>query len=316
LGAILIHNLTKCYGRRVGVRELSLEIPEGVVFGFLGPNGAGKTTAIRVLMGFLRPTEGSATVLGRDSWRRSHEVKKNVGYLPGDLRLYSWWTARRAFDLVSRIRRIDLRRAGLEYAARFELDTEVRVSRMSRGTRQKLGLVLALMHRPPLLILDEPTSGLDPLMQDRLKEYVHDCAREGRTVFFSSHSLSEVENVCDRVAIMRQGRMVADETLTDLRARARRLVTIRWRRDAQPGDLQPPSFLTVEERGDSIWRCTLGGSSATLIEWLADKPVADLSIGEPDLESLFRRYYRAGEGSRTAEASEDAEAADAAEGAS
>ena len=164
--------LTCHYGRRVGVRGVNLRIPAGQVFGFLGPNGAGKTTTIRLLLGFLRASAGRATVFGLDCWRRRALIDRQVGYLPGDLRLYAWMTGHRALRISGQIRRMDLTAAARELSPRFRLEMDLRVRKMSRGMRQKLGLILALAHRPRLLILDEPTSGLDPLMQDVLTEAV------------------------------------------------------------------------------------------------------------------------------------------------
>ena len=291
---ISIKNLTKRYGRRVGVDRLDLNVPQGIVFGFLGPNGSGKTTTIRVLMGLLRPSGGSARIGGLDTWRRSHVVKRDVGYLPGDLRLYPWLTARMAFRIVGRIRERDLTQAALKLADEFALELDVRVRNMSRGTRQKLGLVLALAHDPKVLILDEPTASLDPLVQDRLKDRLCELARGGVTVFFSSHSLSEVQHVCDRVAMLREGRLVADESLEDLRARAMRIINIRWQRGREVQSATAPAFLDVQRAHDDRWTCTLTGSVGDLIRWLADKPVEDLTIGQPDLDSLFRQYYETG----------------------
>ena len=160
---------------------------------------------------------------------------------------------------------------------------------MSRGMRQKLGLIIALAHRPQLLILDEPTASLDPLMQERLMDYLRQLAAEGHTIFFSSHSLREVERLCDRVAIVRDGRIVADETLQALRDNARRVVTIRWH--AGDDDLEVPSFLDLHRRDDHLWEASLRGDVAPLLQWLRDRSVADLTIGHPDLDSLFRQYY-------------------------
>ena len=160
MSVIVADNLSKRYGRRLGIVGLDLTVPQGVVVGFLGPNGAGKTTTIRLLVGLLRPSGGGARIVGLDTWRQSHRIKTEVGYLPGDLRLYPWLTGRRALRIVGRVRGRDLSGSGCELAERFALDLNVRVRRMSRGMRQKLGLLLALVHEPKLLILDEPTSAL------------------------------------------------------------------------------------------------------------------------------------------------------------
>jgi ABC-2 type transport system ATP-binding protein len=206
-------DLCRGYGRRVGITAVDLNVREGQIFGFLGPNGAGKTTTIRVLLGLLRPTSGVATVFGLDCWHRSHRIKQEVGYLPGDLRLYPWLTGEAALRMVGRIRGRDLMPAGRRLADRYQLEMSVQAKAMSRGMRQKLGLILALAHKPRLLILDEPTSGLDPLMRDELSGHLRELAAEGHTVFFSSHTLSEVEQLCDHIAIVRAGRIAADESL-------------------------------------------------------------------------------------------------------
>ena len=285
-------NLTRYYGRRIGVEGLELRVPAGTVFGFLGPNGAGKTTTIRVLLGFLRPSGGRARIFNRDCWSDTHLIKEEVGYLPGDLRLYPWMTGWDGLGLFGRVRGRDLRDAGGELAERFGLEMNVRVRHMSRGMRQKLGLILALAHEPKLLILDEPTASLDPLMQDRLNQHLRELASRGHTVFFSSHTLSEVEQLCDRVAILREGRLVADETLDSLRGRLHREVVIRWRPDRQAAEAAPPGFLDVHRREGPVWWCSLCGPVSDLVAWLGGRPVEDLTIGQPDLESVFRRYYQ------------------------
>ena len=284
--------LTKRYGRRTGVEGLDLSLREGSVCGFLGPNGVGKSTTIRLLLGFLRPTAGRAAILGMDCWRDSGRIKQEVGYLPGDLRLYPWLTLRSALKLWGRIRRRDLGTAGAELAEAFDLEPDVRVSSMSRGMRQKLGLILALAHEPRLLILDEPTSSLDPVVQETLKLRLQERARRGHTVFFSSHTVAEVERLCERVVILRAGRLVADASLADLRARARREVTLRWKAGTRSPANEPPAGLEVLERSDVLWRCALDGPVEGLLRWLAAQPVDDVIIGQPDMETLFQRYYQ------------------------
>jgi ABC-2 type transport system ATP-binding protein len=298
MSAIVTHDLTRRYGPRRGIEHVNLTVPEGSLFGFLGPNGAGKTTTIRVLLGFLKPTGGDARVFDRDVWRHSSRIKADVGYLPGDLRLYPWMNGAGALRVVGGVRGLDLRRAGRDLAERFALDLRVRVRSMSRGMRQKLGLILALAARPRLLILDEPTASLDPLVQDTLRAHLRDLAARGHTVFFSSHTLGEVEQLCDRVAIVRDGRIVADESLDGLRRRAGHEVTIRWKDPAVARGLTPPPFLSVNERDEARWHATLDGPVDELIRWLAPHAVEDLTIGRPDLETLFRRYYEPQEPAR------------------
>jgi ABC-2 type transport system ATP-binding protein len=290
---IFTESLTRRYGRRIGIEAMSLAVPEGSLFGFLGPNGAGKTTTIRVLLGFLRPTRGRASVFGLDCWRGSSRIKAEVGYLPGDLRLYPWMNGADALRLFGSIRRRDLEREGCELAERFDLDLAVRVRNMSRGMRQKLGLILAMAHRPRLLVLDEPTASLDPLMQEQLRLHLRALAGAGHTIFFSSHTLSEVEQLCDRVAILREGRLVADATLDELRRRSRREVMIRWKNRADAAQ-EPPPFLELQKRDGENWTCLLAGPATDLVRWAASQPIEDLAIGRPDLDALFRQYYRQG----------------------
>jgi len=288
---IQLDNLTRRYGRRRGVEGVSLSVPEGALFGFLGPNGAGKTTTIRVMLGFLRPTSGEARIFGLDCWRDSKAIKRDIGYLPGDLRLPAWMDGTNALSIFGAVRGRDLAGAGRELAEKFDLDLRVKVRDMSRGMRQKLGLILALAHSPRLLVLDEPTSALDPLMQQTLHELLRQLAAARHTVFFSSHSLGEVEQLCDRVVIVRDGEIVADESLPDLRNRAGHDVAIRWRDDASALPIDPPEFLKLTRRERLLWQGRLDGPVQRLVDFLAGKPVEDLSVGRPDLESLFRRFY-------------------------
>jgi ABC-2 type transport system ATP-binding protein len=288
---IQLEDLTRRYGRRRGVERVSFSVGEGALFGFLGPNGAGKTTTIRVMLGFLRPTSGAARIFGLDCWHKSKAIKRNVGYVPGDLRLPAWMNGAQALRIFGAVRGRDLTRAGAELAERFTLELSVKVRDMSRGMRQKLGLILALAHSPRLLVLDEPTSSLDPLMQQLLHELLRQLAAAGHTVFFSSHSLGEVEQLCDRVAIVRNGELVADESLAALRERAGHDVTIWWKKDSSARGPTPPEYLKLTRCDDGIWQGTLEGPVQRLVDFLTGQPVEDLSIGRPDLESLFRRFY-------------------------
>ena len=295
MGEIVTENLTKRYGQRVGIEGLSLSVPSGAIFGFLGPNGSGKTTTIRVLLALLRPTNGKASVFGLDCWRHSHRIKEEIGYVSGDLRLHSWMTARSALQVFGQVRHRDLMKSGRELVDRFDLEPDIRVRDMSRGMRQKLGLILALVHDPKLLVLDEPTASLDPLMQQLLYDELRKRAAAGTTVFFSSHTLSEVEALCDRVAILRRGRLVADETLEDLRSRAKREVILRWKESARTDGIDPPDFLEVKKRYVREWCCVLDGPAMDLVRWGASQPLEDISIGQPELETVFQAFYEEGD---------------------
>ena len=292
MSLIQLEKLTRGYGRRRGVEGVSLSVAEGALFGFLGPNGAGKTTTIRVLLGFLRPTGGAARIFGLDCWRDSKVIKRDIGYLPSDLRLPAWMNGTTALSIFGAVRGRDLRASGRELADTFNLDLRVKVREMSSGMRQKLGLILTLAHSPRLLVLDEPTSALDPLMQQVLHDLLRQPATAGHTVFFSSHSLGEVEQLCDRVAIVRDGELVANESLAALRDRTGHDVTIRWKDKSHALQHTPPGFLKLTRNEGALWHGTFDGPAHPLIDFLAGKSVEDLSIGRPDLESLFRRFYQ------------------------
>jgi ABC-2 type transport system ATP-binding protein len=292
VNAISIKGLTLRYGQRRGIENIDLSVKGGEIFGFLGPNGAGKSTTIRILMGLLRANNGEASIRGFDCWSCSAQLKQIIGYLPGDLRLYPWLTASNALQIVSEIRRnSDVKIEGSRLLERFELEANLPVRKMSRGMRQKLGIVLAFAHKPCVLILDEPTSGLDPLMCEVLYRCLKEAAASGTTVFFSSHTLSEVELLCERVAIVRSGRIIADETLQVLRSHSRRAVTVRFSPIFESKKLPVPPFLEIIERSDFVWRGELIGSTQQLVKWAAEVDLQDLEVGPPSLESLFRRYY-------------------------
>jgi ABC-2 type transport system ATP-binding protein len=226
--------LTKDYGGSRGVVDLDLDVVAGEVFGFLGPNGAGKTTTIRLLLDLIRPTAGSARVLGLDSHADSIEVHRRVGYVPGDLALYEKMTGGQLIDWFANLRGGASAEVRDDLVARFEIELDRPVAELSKGNRQKLGLLQAFMHEPELLILDEPTSGLDPLMQDAFQRLVREVTAAGHTVFLSSHSLDEVQHVADRVGVIRDGRLIAVEVVETLRDRAVRKVEIHFAGPVDP----------------------------------------------------------------------------------
>jgi ABC-2 type transport system ATP-binding protein len=286
---VVTEQLAKRYGSRTALAGLDLRVPEGSLFGFLGPNGAGKSTTLRLLLGFLRPSAGRALLCGFDAWREGPRARAEVGYLPGELRLPGWMSAASGLALCERVRKRPLVRTGLALAERLGLDPAVRAREMSSGMRQKLGLVLALAHEPRLLVLDEPSSALDPLVQLELQKILRERSRAGTTIFFSSHSLAEVDGLCERVAILREGRLVAHESLAVLREKAPRQVVLRFAAERAG---EPPPFLELETRTAVLWRGTLVGKVQEFLRWTAGEALEDLSIGEADLESLFHRHYR------------------------
>ncbi len=290
MDAIATYGLTKHYGAHVALRELDLRVPTGRLFGFLGPNGAGKTTALRLLLGLLRATSGRAEVLGRDAWRDGPGLRAEVGYLPGDVRFYGWLTGRQTLRFLDAARGGRARAELGRLTERFELDLDRRVRDYSRGMKQKLGLIAALMHRPRLLILDEPTVSLDPLMREALYAELRAVVAEGRTVVFSSHTLAEVDALCDDVAILRNGRLIEHERIVVLRERALRRVELRLRDE---GDLvEPlPDGLRVVRRSDSQLSATWTGPADRLLAWLGRCRVQDVTIAPADLADLFLEYY-------------------------
>jgi len=290
--AISTRALTKHYGSVEALTDLSLEVRQGEIFGFLGPNGAGKSTMIRTLLGFLHPTSGNASVLGMDVATESVEIRRLTGYLPGGIALYDSLTGEEVLDyLVDLQGRKPHRRQ--ELCERLELPASVlkgKVRDYSRGMRQKIGVVQALQHDPELAILDEPTEGLDPLMQHAFYRILDDLRREGRTVFFSSHVLSEVERLCDRVAIIRAGRLMALHSVSDLLARRRRRVTIRWRGEA-PDLSVLPGLEDVQVDGNRVI-AMLSGEVAGFVRAIASPNLEDLTIEPASLEEAFLEYYQ------------------------
>ena len=289
--AISTRSLTKRYGSVPALTELTLDVNRGEIFGFLGPNGAGKSTLIRTLLGYLHATSGSATVLGRDVETDSVDIRRLTGYLPGGIALYDSLTGEEALDYLGDLQRREPHRRA-ELCDRLELPASVlkrRVRDYSRGMRQKIGVVQALQHDPELAILDEPTEGLDPLMQQAFYRILDDLRTQGRTVFFSSHVLSEVERLCDRVAIIRAGHLMAIHDVADLLARRRRRVMIRWRGGA--ADLPSlPGLEDVQVHGNRM-HGTLTGAVAEFVRAISSPSLEDLTIEPASLEEAFLEYY-------------------------
>jgi ABC-2 type transport system ATP-binding protein len=289
--AIKTEQLTKSYGKNRGIRDVDLEVEEGEVFGFLGPNGAGKTTTIRTLLGFMRPTGGRAEVFGLDTQRESVEVRARVGNLPGEFALENRTTGEDLLKFFARLRGVGSLGYARELAERFGADLHRPMRRLSRGNKQKIGLIQAMFHRPPLLILDEPTGGLDPLVQEEFLDVVEETKAEGRTVFFSSHVLSEVERVSDRVGIIRSGELVAVEPTHTLVDKAFRHVTLTFDGpvDARPFDALPGvEGLKVDGPRLSF---TLHSEPDAMVRLAAQHRLVGMEYERPSLEETFLTYY-------------------------
>jgi ABC-2 type transport system ATP-binding protein len=286
-----IEKLTKFYGKNLGVRDLSFSVSEGEVFGFLGPNGAGKTTTIRLLLSLLYPTSGTAKIFGLDSVKDSLKIRKEVGYLAGDPNIYPTLTGKAFLDFIDSFRlskKSDYRQQLID---RLGLDIKRKVKHYSRGNLQKLGLVSALMHRPKLVILDEPSSGLDPLVQVEFYKILNELKKEGMTIFMSSHNLTEVEKTCDRVGIIRQGKMVTVESIERLRHLSLRVAEIFFDNGYQKEDFEIDS-VKILESGENYLKLQV--PSRVINEVLASLTkykVHDLNLTTPDLEEVFLQYY-------------------------
>lgn len=292
--AIELRGLVKDYGRTRALAGIDLTVGPAQIFGFLGPNGAGKTTAIRIMLDLIRPTAGAATVLGLDTVRDSIQVRRRCGYVPGELRLYETMDGRAFLDLIDSFRpeKRDARhRAGL--IERLDLDPSITIRALSKGNKQKLGLIQALMHRPELLILDEPTSGLDPLVQNEVAALLEESVRDGRTVFFSSHVLPEVERLSHSVAIIRKGTIVAVEDVARLKSRSVHVIEVTFAQ-APPSDAfaSLPGVTELQRDGSTVHLQAREGIDA-LLKAIARYRVLDLRTEQPSLEGAFLEYYTA-----------------------
>lgn len=293
----IIHTdgLTKYFGKNRGVVGLELDVHEGEVFGYLGANGAGKTTTIRMLLDIIRPTEGKATVFGLDSHKQSLEIRKDIGYLPGELALYDGMSGAEFLRYSSNLRGGSDHDFGFEIAERLSCDLARPIRDLSHGNKQKLGLIQAFMHRPRLIILDEPSQGLDPLVQREFYTMVDEVKQEGCTVFLSSHVLPEAERVCDRVGFIRDGKMVAVERIEDMKARALRYIEVKFE-----GQVPLDAINSIKgvkgllADGDTL-RFAVEGSMDAVIKAIAQYHVVNLVSREPDLEEMFMTYYERGE---------------------
>ncbi len=289
--AIETDRLTKSYGKVRGISNVTLDVEVGEVYGFLGPNGAGKTTTIRTLLDLLHPTSGSARLFGLDSHRSSGEIRARLGNLPGDFSCDPQLTGREFLQFCADARGMADIRAGLALAQRFEADLDRRIRDLSKGNRQKIGLIQALFHDPELLLLDEPTSGLDPLMQAEFMTVLGEYRQRGGTVFLSSHDLAEVERVCNRVAIIRDGELAAVENVTEMRGRAFHHVSIDFDESVPVQEFaQIPGVWELRRDGPHV-EFRVSGALDPVIKAAAGHTVLDMELTEPTLEEIFLTYY-------------------------
>lgn len=288
MNAIEIRGLKKYYGKTKAVDDITFDIEQGEIFGFLGPNGAGKSTTIRCMLDFIRPLEGSVNILGRDAQKDSVELKKEIGYLAGNVRLYDKWTGE------EHIKYFDRFSGGSEYAAvlagRLDLNPSIPVRQLSSGNRQKLGIVLAFMSRPKVLILDEPTLGLDPLLQHEVYGMLAEATGNGATVFMSSHNLAEVDRVCGRVGIIRLGKIVAIENIVALKKKKISTMFVEFSAPVKSEDFLDEHIELVRET-ESALTLKVKGDINTLIRRLGSHEISDIQISQASLEDIFMEYY-------------------------
>jgi ABC-2 type transport system ATP-binding protein len=291
---LVVDNLSKDYGQIHALHSVNLSIDEGEIFGYLGPNGAGKTTTLRIALGLVRPTGGGVELLGKKS--NVYSAREDVGYLPGELNLYGNLSAGALLNYFSGFRPSHPPILQKELIDVFNIDTNDlyrRVKLLSHGTKQKLGLIIALQHDPRLILLDEPTTGLDPLVQRSLREYLTERAKLGRTIFFSSHVLSEVEVLCQRVAILRSGELVSVESIDNLRRKMIRRLYIRFHGEIPTRISEQPSVVKSEIKGKDV-SLFIYGDINPLIRLLSQHDIEHLVFPEPELEDIFLTYYQTG----------------------
>jgi len=292
--AILTAGLGKRYGDTLALDGLDLTVLPGEVYGYLGPNGSGKTTTIRLLLGLHRPSAGSAELFGIDAWRDPVEAHRRVAYVAGEPFLWPALTGAETFEFLARVRGGTDRAYRELLVERFQLDTAKRVRALSKGNRQKVQLIAAFASRAELLLLDEPTSGLDPLMEVAFRETVHEAKARGQTIFLSSHILSEVEALCDRVGILRGGRLVDEGTLAELRHLSAQTIEVTF--DGPAPTLADLPGVKLASAGENALRCEVSGSVGPLITALAQHPVIALTSREPSLEEIFLHHYDTSDG--------------------
>ena len=291
MSIVEVKNLKKYYGSARGIEDVSFTVEPGEIFGFIGPNGAGKSTTIRTLLALIRPTGGSATIFGKDCVRFAPEIAQNVGYLPSEVFYYDGMRVKELLEYSASFYRRDCSRRIAELAERLDLDLKKKIDDLSFGNRKKVGIAQALLHEPKLLILDEPTSGLDPLIQQRFFELLKEENRKGAAVLFSSHVLSEVRKLCDRVAIIREGRIVDMASVGTLQENGYKKVALETRGPVPEGafTLEGVADLAVRDNAVTfIYRGSVNG----LTQRLAGLNLENLTVEEPDLEEIFLHYYQ------------------------
>ena len=289
MSAIQFDNLSKFYGKYPGIIDVSLTVEEGEVFGFIGPNGAGKSTAIRTLMGLLKSSSGSAKIFDQDITKNGAELRKRIGYLPSEVNYYDNMTSKELLEYHAGFYEgVDLNEID-RLSEMFELNTTKKFSELSFGNKKKCGIIQSVLHKPDLIILDEPTSGLDPLMQNRFFELLETENKRGATIFFSSHILSEIQRMCEKAAIIREGKIIAIEDIHELLKKQMKKCQVTF--ETVPENIEFPEGCQNERWHKSKVIFDYIGNVGDLLKWLSQYDISDLTMEEPDLESIFMNYY-------------------------
>jgi ABC-2 type transport system ATP-binding protein len=288
VNVISSEKLTKYYGKNRGITALDLSVEEGEIFGYIGPNGAGKSTTIKLLLDFIRPTEGSCRIFGLDCTQAAAQIKKDIGYIPAEVNYYEGMKVSELLEYSSRYYKGDFKKNTERLCEALELDTSRKITELSTGNKKKVAIAQAMLHKPKLLIMDEPTAGLDPLMQHVFYGLVKEAKQDGATIFFSSHILTEVQRVCDRVGIIRDGKLISTQTMEELTATQYKRVKL-----ATQEDINLPGAEKIERHNGNI-EFLYKGSADTLLAWLAKHHVSNILIEDPPLEDIFMTYYQEG----------------------
>lgn len=288
---IEINSLSKYYGEHKGIEDVSFSVGEGEIFGFIGPNGAGKSTTIRTLLALIHPTAGSATIFGKDCIKEAPSIARDIGYLPSETFFYEGMTVKELLDYTAKLYRKNCSNRIKELSERLKLDTSRRIRDLSFGNKKKVGIVAGLLHSPKLIILDEPTSGLDPLMQEIFFEILKEENAKGATVLFSSHILSEVQKMCDRIAILKEGKVISLQSIHELRSSTYKRVQLRTQNPVSNQDFTLDGISQYEQQGGEI-RFMYNGTVNQLINSFSKLEIADIFIEEPSLEEIFMHYYQ------------------------
>ena len=292
-----VHNLTKYYisssirkkKSTIGIEDVSFSVKKGEIYGFLGPNGAGKTTTMRLLLDLIRPTSGTAEIFGKDVFLNSKELRKHIGYIPGEINFYN---NKNAGYLLKYYQRLQGEESVLmdKLVDYFDIPLNRPVKTFSKGMKQKLAIIQAFMHDPELIIMDEPTAGLDPLVQQRFYDFIISQKESGKTIFISTHILSEAQKICDRVAIIRSGKIIAVEKISELNAKSGNSITVSFVEDVEPKDIQNSEIVSIRKTNGSLHIRT-GTSLTETMRKISSYTIKDITIGQESLEDVFMHYY-------------------------